>query len=139
MEAIDLELPVLSNIKREWHWVRQGLEDILNGSPDIDEIPEDVYAACITGNAHLWCHSAGFVVTRFIEQGEAKGLLMWHSWAKEMGGKRSIEFHNFFEQMALEHGCEYMETQTIHQALVHHFIDRLGYRVKTQILVKDIG
>ena len=137
MEAPDI---TLGNIKREWHWVRPGLEAILHGSPDINELPEDIYAACITGNAHLWCHVEGFVVTRFVEQEDGeKGLLLWHAWAKQMGDSHSLQFHEFFERMALDNGCEYMETQTIHQPLVHHFIDRLGYRVKTQILVKDIG
>ena len=131
--------PVIANIKQEWHWVRAGLEQIYSNSPDIDEIPEDVYAACVSGNAHLWCHPAGFVVTRFVGSDHDRGLLLWHAWAREQGGKHSLEYHDFFEAVALNSGCTYLETQTVHQPIVDHFINRLGYRVKVHILTKQIG
>lgn len=138
-EVTDSVVPKIANIREEWHWVKPGLEAIYHNSPDIDEIPEDVYAACVAGNAHLWTAPDGFVITMFTQDGHRRGLQFWHSWAKEMGGKHSSRYHDFFEQIAANNGCSYLQTETVHQPLVDHFLDNLGYRVKTQILVKDIG
>jgi hypothetical protein len=138
MEAGSVE-PRIANIKQEWHWVRPGLEEIYGMSPHVAEIPEDVYAACMAGHAHLWITDDYFVVTKFGEDNGLRGLHLWHAWAKQRGDKHSLAHHDFFEGLALQNGCQYMQTQTVHQPLVDHFTDRLGYRVKVHILEKDIG
>ena len=131
--------PRLANIRQEWHWVKPGLEEILANSPDINEIPEDVYASCISGQAHLWVTPDYFVVTRFLFDEEQKGLLIWKAWSKDRGNRYSIEGHKFFERLALSQQCEFMQTQTAHAPLVDHFLTNLGYRVESYILTKDIG
>jgi hypothetical protein len=55
--------PVLSDIRAEWDWVKPGIEGILNEDRFLSFRPEDVYAACINKQAHLWTTSDGFVVT----------------------------------------------------------------------------
>ena len=57
--------PVLASVRNEWHWVRPAIEELLNDNPDVDAIPEDVYAACKAGVAQLWLIPNGMIVTRF--------------------------------------------------------------------------
>ena len=82
-------VPVAADIRREWHWVRPAIEELLNDNPDVDAIPEDVYAACKAGIANLWVIPTGMFITRF-EYGDLnneKTLDLWFAWTKEKGGR----------------------------------------------------
>ena len=66
----------------------RSLEEIIEEDPFLDVLPEDVYTACKTENAHLWITDAGFVVTTFFggdPYTNKRTLLIWFAWAK-LGG-----------------------------------------------------
>ena len=130
--------PYLADIRAEWHWVRPGLEEILENDPLVNEIPEDVYAACVNGAASLWITDRYFVVTQMFNDNGKKGCLLWYSWSKDRGAKHSVDGHPFFEQLAINNGCQLMQTQTSKSALADHFIERLGYSLKAMVLVKTL-
>jgi len=41
--------PQLADIRDHWHWVRDGIQEILEDQKQLTFIPEDVYAACVNG------------------------------------------------------------------------------------------
>jgi hypothetical protein len=130
--------PVLADIRAEWHWVKPGIEEILQDDPDVYEIPEDVYAACVNGSAHLWITDRYFVVTKMFQDHGKKGFLLWYSWSKDRGAKYSVDAHPFFEQVARNNGCQFMQAQTSRDTLADHFINRLGYSIRTLVLAKTL-
>lgn len=130
--------PALADIRKEWHWVRPGIEEILDSDPHVNEIPEDVYAACVNGRAALWTTDRYFVVTQTFNDNSVLGFSIWYAWSKDRGAKHSLVGHPFFERMAREMGCQFMQTQTSRGALVDHFLRDLDYEVKTTVLVKNL-
>ena len=120
--------------------MRPAIEELLNDNPDVDAIPEDVYAACKTGAAQLWVIPSGMFVTRF-EYGDFNGektLDLWFAWTRARGGRVAPEVHRFLEPYAKANGCEAIEFGTRYQPLINYLCDDLGYRVSTQILRKDL-
>ena len=86
--------PARANIREEWAWVKQGIEEILAEQPQLTFIPEDVYAACLNQEAHLWVAPEGFVITTG-ERDEftgARTFLVWLAWAKV--GLKPVRQHN---------------------------------------------
>ena len=51
--------PILTHIREEWVWVKRGIEEILAEQAQLTFRPEDVYAACLNEEAHLWVAPAG--------------------------------------------------------------------------------
>lgn len=137
-EVTDSVVPKIANIREEWHWVKPGLEEILEHDPHVYEIPEDVYAACMHGKANLWVTDRYFVITQTFIDGTVPGFSIWYAWSKDRGAKHSLEGHPFFERMARDMGCQVMQTQTSKPSLVTHFLDKLGYEVKSTVLVKNL-
>ena len=140
MEETSTGRPVIADIRQEWHWVKPGIEELLHANPDVNTIPEDVYHACKSGNAHLWIAPEYFVITTFetdSDNGE-RVFLLWFAWSKERGGKHSMTANVFFEEVAKSQGCAGIEIQTNHQPLIDYSVEQLGYHVRTQILRKDL-
>ena len=71
--------PVAADIRREWDWVKQGIEEILAQQPQLTFRAEDVYAECVSGEAILWVAPEGFVITgtEFDRFNGQKNLLVW--------------------------------------------------------------
>lgn len=93
-------------LRNWWHFVRPGLEHILKKSPEY-WIPEDVYADCYSGKAHLWVFSEqnqprGFAVL------EARGedLHCWCGWSDGSGYFKD-GFQDVFE-IAKANGFKYV-------------------------------
>ena len=62
-----LDEPYLGNIRQEWHWVKQGIEEILEAQKNLTFIAEDVYVACINNtaqNPHLFTTTGGLICPR---------------------------------------------------------------------------
>ena len=77
--------PLLANVRQEWDWVKQGIDEILAEQPQLTFRPEDVYAAVLNGEALLWVAPEGFVVTT-VEVDEftgAKTFLLWLGMGQE--------------------------------------------------------
>lgn len=139
-EVADGVAPYLGDIRAEWHWVRPAIEELLNDNPDVDAIPEDVYAACKSGGAHLWVVPEGMLITKFAHglYGGERTLDIWFAWTRQRGGKVGVGVHKFLEPFAKSHGCAAIEFGTRYQPLIDYLCEDLGYRVSTQILRKDL-
>lgn len=131
--------PVLANVRQEWIWVKRGVEEILAEQAQLTYIPEDVYAACLNGDAHLWVAPEGFVVSTE-ERDEftgARTFLIWLAWAKDRGQCCAIKYYPFFARVAKQHGFNKIETRTPIPALEDYFLAE-GWQKDTVVYTREL-
>jgi hypothetical protein len=137
--ATAAEQPVVSDIRREWDWVRPGLDEICAASRSLTYRAEDVYAACVNKQAVLWTTSEGFVISSTeIDQftGE-KTMFLWLAWAKVRGTSLVSKYQAFFEQVAREAGYSTLETRSPFLGLMSH-MEAHGWTVDTVVYTKRL-
>ena len=106
--------PQLADIRDHWHWVRDGIQEILTDQEQLTFIPEDVYAACVNGQAQLWVASEGFVVTTGLtdEFTGQRTMLIWIAWAEERGKDCVLKYMSFCSEQASKAGYIEVEVRT---------------------------
>ncbi len=106
--------PQLANIRDHWHWVRDGIQEILEDQEQLTFRSEDVYAACVNGEAQLWVASEGFVITTGLkdEYTGTSTLLIWIAWAEERGKDCVLKYMAFFSEQASKAGYTELEVRT---------------------------
>ena len=106
--------PQLADIRDHWHWVRDGIQEILEDQKQLTFIPEDVYAACVNGEAQLWVATEGFVITTGLkdEYARTSTLLIWIAWAEERGKDCVLKYMTFFSEEASKAGYTEIEVRT---------------------------
>tara|TARA_X000001382_G_scaffold5992_1_gene4870 strand:+ start:7296 stop:7727 length:432 start_codon:yes stop_codon:yes gene_type:complete len=131
--------PDLANIREEWGWVKIGLQEILEENKHLTWRPEDVYAACVSGEAALFVAPEGFVVTaiRVDEFTGKKTLFLWAAWAKERGSRNILRYSPFFENVARELECTSLETWTQVDGL-EPYLRSEGWRLDTRIYTRPV-
>ena len=131
--------PLLANVRQEWDWVKQGIDEILAEQPQLTCRPEDVYAAVLNGEALLWVAPEGFVITT--EQSDeftgAKTFFIWLAWAKERGQSCAIKYLPFFAKLAKENGYKNIETRTPVSTLEDYFLVE-GWVKDTVIYTREL-
>jgi hypothetical protein len=136
-------LPVIADIRREWDWVSRGVDFILQEQPQLTFRAEDVYAACVNGDATLFVQkealNPGFAVT-YIDHdkysGES-GLLIWIAHLRERGLKSGVEIMEFFDQVARDCGCTYIEARSPIESLGEHFLKN-GWDLDTRVYTRKV-
>jgi hypothetical protein len=131
---------VLSDIRSHWHWVRPALEEIIGEGLFVDLIPEDVYAACKSEDAHFWLSDDGFVVTTVTIEAYTgvRSLLLWFSYARQRGDAVGVKHCAFFEQVARDIGAKYLETKTASLKLAEYLQGKVGWELELLTLKKDV-
>jgi uncharacterized protein YmfQ (DUF2313 family) len=131
--------PIVSDIRREWDWVKPGVEEILRNAKTLTYRAEDVYAACVNGQAVLWVTSEGFVVstTEVDNFTGKKTMLLWLAWAKEKGNSLVSRYQSFFERVAREAGYSYLETRSPFLGLMSH-LETNGWTVDTVVYTRAL-
>ena len=131
--------PVFADIRREWHWVKPGIEGILAEDRFLSFRPEDVYAACINEQAHLWITDEGFVVTT----GETdpfngeRALLVWLAAAVYRGQGLVNVHEEFFMRIAKEAGYSKL---TVRSSIpkMSNYLTEMGWDIETIVYSKDL-
>lgn len=131
--------PVFADIRREWHWVKPGIEGILAEDKFLSFRPEDVYAACINEQAHLWTTDEGFVVTT----GETdpfsgeRSLLVWLAAAVYRGQGLVSVHEEFFMRIAKEAGYSKL---TVRSSIpkMSNYLTEMGWDIETIVYSKDL-
>lgn len=131
--------PVFGDIRKEWHWVRPGIEEILKLAPQLTYRPEDVYAACVSQRAVLWVAEDGFVVSSseadpFTDE---RSMFLWLAWAKERGKDLVSKYQPFFERVARDAGYTQMETRSPFLNLMPHLTER-GWDIDTVVYTRKL-
>lgn len=131
--------PVASCIRDEWHWVKQGIEEILAEQPQLTFTPEDVYAACVNGEAVLWVAPEGFVVNTADNDmySGKRTFFVWLAWAKQRGQNCVLKYYPFFERIAKEYGFDQIEVRTPISELEGYLISE-GWRKDTVVYTRGI-
>jgi uncharacterized protein YmfQ (DUF2313 family) len=131
--------PFVSDVRREWDWVKPGVEEILRNAKTLTYRAEDVYAACVNGQAVLWVTSEGFVVstTEVDNFTGKKTMFLWLAWAKEKGNSLVSRYQSFFERVAREAGYSYLETRSPFLGLMSH-LETNGWTVDTVVYTRAI-
>ena len=131
--------PVLAHIREEWDWVKRGIEEILAEQPQLTFRAEDVYAACLNEEAHLWVATEGFVIST-AERDEftgARTFFLWLAWTKDRGQSCAIKYIPFFVNIAKENGFNNIETRTPVTALERYFLAD-GWRKETVVYTREL-
>jgi len=131
--------PVVGDARREWDWIRPGVEEILRSSRSLTYRAEDVYAACVNQQAVLWITSEGFVVstTETDTFTGKKTMFLWLAWAKEKGNSLVSKYQSFFERVAREAGYSYLETRSPFLGLMPH-LESHGWSIDTVVYTREL-
>ena len=131
--------PLLADIRKEWHWVKPGIEEILAEQPQLTYKPEDVYAAVLMQQAVLWITPEGFVVSTQ-EQDQFNGdvtLLIWVAWAKKRGQNCAIKHYEFFASNDKEAGFKKIEVRSPVPAIEKYLITE-GWQKDTVVYTREL-
>jgi len=117
------------DIRPIWQEVYRGILSVWREMPWRDWIPEDIYAACITGSAALLVGegmepSDGFIVCRMDETETGKNLFIWIAWCPTENGAATI--YEELDNIAANNGCTSIEFVTGEPKLVKH-ASQFGY------------
>jgi len=131
--------PVVSDIRREWDWVRHGVEEIIRNAKTLTYRPEDVYAACVNKQAVLWTTSEGFVIstTEIDPFTDRKTMFLWLAWAKKRGDSLVAKYQLFFEKAAREAGYSYLETRSPFLGLMG-YLESHGWAIDTVVYTREL-
>lgn len=132
--------PVLTDIRTVWRKVRRGIRSILLEHSQLTFIPEDVYAACVSGQALLWTTSEGFVITTseidtFTNE---RTFLLWLAYAYDgIGGKLVVKHQKFFDDTAREAGYAKIETRSPVLGLREYLLFQ-GWKIDTIVYTRNL-
>ena len=134
---------VCSDIRLEWDWIKPQIETILLEQSHLTYRPEDVYANCVNGSAILLTiEKTKFVVVETLTDNftHKKTLNIWLAWVSpEHKSQTNTALHlPFFENMARDFGCSYLECSTDKPRLGRLYTS-IGWKLKTQVYIKDLG
>lgn len=131
--------PVVADIDAEWHWVKEGVEEILSEQPQLTFTARTVYDACKAEQAVLWVTSEGFVIST----GETdsfsgeRTFLLWLAWAKDRGGNVAVKHSTFFVEAARSAGFSKIETRSPVPALREYLVGA-GWNIETVVFVRHL-
>jgi hypothetical protein len=134
IEAVDIRLV--------WNAIRPGIESIHAGMPWVDWIPEDLYAACILGEAAVIIKpdtnpGDAFMIVRMDTNNRSgeKTLFIWIAWSPDEEGAASI--YRDLEILGQNNGCAAIEFITGQKKLVD-FAQQFGFTKVMYEVRKDL-
>ena len=134
-----VDKPVKTDISKNLALVAPGIEQILNGIPQLTFEATDVYAACMNGSATLWTTPDGFVVTtsEIDPFNGAKTYLIWLAWAKVRGNNLVVKHQDFFMDQARKEDCKNIEVRSAVPELASYVISN-GWQVDTVVYTREL-
>lgn len=137
---INYTAPVMADVRKEWGWVKRGVEEIIKSSSNLTFRAEDVYASCLTQRSILWITHEGFVVsTTDIDMfTDEKIFFIWLAWAKTKGTDIAARHQAFFETVARETGHTKLELRSPHLGLMNYLTQQLGWEINNVSYIKKI-
>jgi len=133
--------PVRANIRAEWDWVKEGVDEILDTSNHLTWRPEDIYASCLSGESALWVSNRDWFVVSTFEVDQFNGdktFLIWLSWTRQRGNAVAAEIWPFFEMVARQTGCKMIEVKTEHKKIGEYIESNLGWDCQQLVFSKSL-
>ena len=131
------DAPVIADIRKEWDWVKVGVKEILIDQPQLTYRPEDVYAECVSGNATLFVLGKNFAITTVYldKYTDDKIFLGWLTWGKNI--QNAHKYVHFFEKIARDCGCVYMEGRTSIDRLGEYYLEN-DWKLETRVFRRKL-
>ena len=131
------DAPVIADIRKEWDWVKVGVKEILIDQPQLTYRPEDVYAECVNGNATLFVLGKNFAITTVYldKYTDDKIFLGWLTWGKNI--QNAHKYVHFFEKIARDCGCVYMEGRTSIDRLGEYYLEN-DWKLETRVFRRKL-
>ena len=131
------DAPVIAAIRKEWAWVKVGVKEILIDQPQLTYRPEDVYAECVSGNATLFVLGKNFAITTVYldKYTDDKIFLGWLTWGKNI--QNAHRYVHFFEKVARDCGCVYMEGRTSIDRLGEYYLEN-DWKLETRVFRRKL-
>ena len=131
------DVPVVADIRKEWDWVKVGVKEILIDQPQLTYRPEDVYAECVSGNATLFVLGKNFAITTVYldKYTDDKIFLGWLTWGKNI--QNAHKYVHFFEKIARDCGCVYMEGRTSIDRLGEYYLEN-DWKLETRVFRRKL-
>tara|TARA_R110001592_G_scaffold55600_2_gene169790 strand:+ start:118 stop:567 length:450 start_codon:yes stop_codon:yes gene_type:complete len=106
--------PEYTDIRTCWQKVKKGLQAIIQETPTLTFIPEDVYSECVNERAFLFTSSRGFLIltTEVDTLTKDRTLLIWIAYTYQQGNKNWDDHVNWFNKVAIENECKYIEARS---------------------------
>jgi len=138
LREANYDIPVVADIRKEWDWVKIGINEILIDQPELTYRAEDVYAECISGDATLFILEKNFAITTIYldKYTNDKIFLGWLTWGKNMQNCHRLV--NFFEQVARDCGCAYLEGRTSIDRLGEYYLEN-GWELETRVFRRKLN
>ena len=131
------DAPVIADIRKEWDWVKVGVKEILIDQPQLTYRPEDVYAECVSGNSTLFVLGKNFAITTVYldKYTDDKIFLGWLTWGKNI--QNAHRYVHFFEKVARDCGCVYMEGRTSIDRLGEYYLEN-DWKLETRVFRRKL-
>jgi hypothetical protein len=99
-----MELVHCIYVKEYWDHIRYALECVIEKT-NADWIPEDVYAACMMGQARVYLAPDGVIVFKLLTDNitNQNSLFVWAAYSKD--GNALIKYHQDVDAIAKEFGA----------------------------------
>ena len=128
-----------TNIRTCWEKIKPFIIEILEQDPFPTIRPEDVYSDCVNNKAFLYMSKDAFVILS-LEEYEAttdKTLLIWFGYAYKTGTNLWVSHKEWFNNLAKELECNYIEARTKTDKLSSYFL-QTGWKLETRVFKKEV-
>jgi len=128
------------DVREVWDIILPGLEEIKSQTNPPWRL-EDVYAACVSGTAHIYMDPqrtrAGFLILQSVlcPFRRISKLLLWI--AHDPVGGSATEYALWVEKLAKETGHQEIEIMTPHEGL-WRLAEKFGYKMQWAVLTKEV-
>lgn len=97
--------PMRSDIRDDWEDIRQYLVESIGVS---SERPEDIYAACVYGNAHYFKNEDGFIIlSETVDRyDKTKELFVWATGSRVLGKSIIRDNKEWIKSVARDIGAQ---------------------------------
>jgi len=131
------------DIRTVWERVYPGIQKIHSELPWNDWRVEDIYAACLSGQAAILIQpdtepQDAFLIAKqnLCEQTRKKSLFIWIAWSKN--DEQAKDVYKDLDMIAMESGCESINFMTGSQKLVK-YAQSFGYKKVMYEVRKEIA
>ena len=126
-------------VEQMWDWVREGLQEIVEASPEITTHVDDIKQALEAETAVLWTTDEGFVISTGITEWPTgrRVFLVWWAWARKRGTDLVEKHYPFFAAVARDAGFSAIEVRTTTDAVAEHLLKK-GWTKSTMTLTRGL-
>lgn len=135
----DFVEPQLTDIRKCWDYVKEGINSILEADSNISFRPEDIYSECVNERAFLFTSPTGFLVLTTLVDALTgdKSLLILLAYVHETGKHNWPKHVQWFEDVARGADCRFIEARCSVPEMEDYAIKQ-GFILNTRVYTKEV-